>query len=222
MAAGGWQSFFPLPGLLRQVARIPGLWRVRLSSLAPLALRVGIGLGFATHGWGKLVALYHGKVPLEPVVGAGFIGKVLSAMMGGTEFFGGVCLVLGLLTRFWSAGMVIGMIVAVSTAHRSDLGAFLGNVGRAVHKLFTSPGGFSDQMLAVKLATAEMAWLYLFAALALLLMGPGAFSLDYLVGLIFRRREANAVVGCGMRFPARTPPVEPEQLPRPVEFTDRV
>lgn len=41
----------------------------------------------------------------------------MAAMAGGTEFIGGILLILGLLTRLSGAALVGTMVVAIATAH---------------------------------------------------------------------------------------------------------
>ena len=79
-----------------------------------------------------------------------------------TEFFGGLCIFFGLLTRFWAAGLVIDMTVAVLKVHLPN-GFFWGKAG-----------------LEFPLTLGVM-------ALMLVLTGPGFLSLDRLVGLEKRR-----------------------------------
>ena len=77
------------------------------------------------------------------------------------EFVGGLLLAAGLLTRPAATLIGVTMLVAVTTAHRSD--PFFG-------------GGKSK----------EMALLYLTFALIFLFTGPGRFSVDRLIA---RRRQ---------------------------------
>jgi len=157
--------------------------RVRLSSLGPVPVRIALAATFIVHGWPKFKGLLGGNLP-----GAvGFITnpqlqQVLGWAVGLTEFVGGICILLGLLTRFWAAGQVILMSVALFKVHLSQGFQMYGSGGNAA--------GFEWQLLLGC------------AALALFLMGPGALSLDYLLGRRLRGDNANAVIGCGMRYPA--------------------
>ncbi|MDD4888964.1 MAG: DoxX family protein [Phycisphaerae bacterium] len=207
-------------------------FRVRLSGFGPLVLRIGLGLGFMTHGWLKLVALHGGNNPLAGLLGKGWLGMSLGWTMGITEFFGGLFVLIGLLTRFWAAGLTIGMTVALSTAHRADFVPFIKSLWAAAVALFTKPADFSGRIMDAAAAfkphllpngyidAPELAWAYIAAAIALFLMGPGAVSVDYILGLIIRGRKRNAVVGLGMRYPAKTdnlvPPPQPILPPTPL------
>lgn len=181
-------------------------FRVRLASLAPLVLRVGVGVGFMLHGASKFETVLQGNT--LSMTNSMFWPTGLSWALACTEFIGGACLVLGLLTRFWAAGMVIAMTVAFFRVHSSAFTGMWGSIIDAFSSLFNgSWNGFTTslQLGSAKLnaGRGEVPWLYLAGAGSLFLMGPGCWSLDHLFGLIIRRRKANAVVGMGMRFPAR-------------------
>ncbi|WP_269525010.1 DoxX family protein [Coraliomargarita parva] len=92
------------------------------NSLAFLPLRIGVGLVMAGHGAQKLFGWFGGyglqgtgqffaeNLGLKP-------GVLMAAFAGGTEFFGGVLLLLGLLTRLAGLSLVGTMLVAIITAH---------------------------------------------------------------------------------------------------------
>jgi putative oxidoreductase len=84
---------------------------------ALVILQVVLGLVFAMHGAQKLFGAFGGggitgtaaffaKFGIEPAL---FWTWVVSI----TEFFGGLSIMAGFLTRFWAAGLVIDMIVAI-------------------------------------------------------------------------------------------------------------
>lgn len=70
-----------------------------------------------------------------------------------TEFVGGICLALGLVTRFWAVGLLIAMAVAAFVAHAAD-----------------------------PFKMKEMALTYGVGYLVLLVTGAGRFSVDWLLG----------------------------------------
>lgn len=124
---------------------------------AGLVLRVPIGLILAAHGSQKLFAWFGGyglegtglwmaSVGLHP-------GFLLALLAGGAEFFGGVALMLGLLTRFSAAVCALTMAVALLWVHGGQ-GFFLASHG------------------------IEYALALLSATLALMLMGGGRYALD--------------------------------------------
>ena len=90
-----------------------------LTWLAPLFARVTVGWVFMWSGWGKLQAL--------PQVTENFVGwgiplpHLLAPFVSGVEFFGGVFLLLGLLTRVSAGALGITMIVAIRSAKWGDV-----------------------------------------------------------------------------------------------------
>ena len=90
-----------------------------LAWLAPLFARLTVGWVFLWSGWGKL----HN---LEQVT-QNFIGwgvpypQYLTPFVSGVEFFGGLFLLLGLLTRFSAGALGITMIVAIRSAKWADV-----------------------------------------------------------------------------------------------------
>ena len=90
-----------------------------LSWLAPPFARLTVGWVFLWSGWGKLHAL--------PRVTENFIGwgiphaNVLAPFVSGVEFFGGLFLLLGLLTRISAGALGITMIVAIRSAKWTDV-----------------------------------------------------------------------------------------------------
>jgi putative oxidoreductase len=78
----------------------------RLEPLAIPVLRVTVGLVFIYHGWPKLSGVLSGD-GLAGLVGfiepSGLPFPIVLAWLALiTEFFGGICLVLGLWTRLWA------------------------------------------------------------------------------------------------------------------------
>lgn len=126
-------------------------------TFAPLPLRLGVGIVMAAHGAQKLFGWFGGyglegtgqffaeNLGLKP-------GVLMAAMAGGTEFLGGILLILGLCTRLSGAALAGTMAVAIVTAHPD---AF-----------FASNNGM------------EYPLTLLLASLSLAISGGGAFSLD--------------------------------------------
>ncbi len=133
-----------------------------LERLAVLILRLFLGFAFMMHGSQKLLGAFGGpgiagvagmltKLGLEPA-------QILAWVLSITEFVGGICLVLGFLTRFWAAGLVIDMGVAIAKVHMPN-------------GFFASKNGFE-----LPLAFGVM-------ALVILLTGPGSLSVDRATGI---------------------------------------
>lgn len=100
----------PTPGRDRLI--IPGLAGLyaRLGNLSETVLRMFSGIALITHGWPKI------QDPLarvEVVESLGFYpGVIWSAMLSGTEFFGGILIAIGLLTRPAAVAALIVLLVA--------------------------------------------------------------------------------------------------------------
>ena len=133
-----------------------------LERLAVLILRLFLGFAFMMHGSQKVLGAFGGpgitgvagmltKLGLEPA-------QILAWVLSITEFVGGICLVLGFLTRFWAAGLVIDMGVAIAKVHMTN-------------GFFASKNGFE-----LPLAFGVM-------ALVILLTGPGSVSVDRATGI---------------------------------------
>jgi putative oxidoreductase len=133
-----------------------------LERLAVLILRLFLGFAFMMHGSQKLLGAFGGsgiagvsgmlgKMGLEPA-------NILAWVLSITEFVGGIGVLLGFLTRFWAAGLVIDMGVAVAKVHLPN-------------GFFAAKNGFE-----LPLAFGVM-------ALVILLTGPGSLSVDRATGI---------------------------------------
>jgi len=129
------------------------------SSLNATLLRIPLGVILAAHGGQKLFAWF-GGYGLEGtgqwMESVGFASGYLMALLAGSaEFFGGLALILGLLTRPAAAVAAFTMIMAM-TVH-------LGN------GLFVSNNGY------------EFALILLAASVSLTIQGGGKFAIDGLI-----------------------------------------
>ncbi|MGP5201706.1 DoxX family protein [Psychrobacter aquimaris] len=127
------------------------------AGVAALILRVPVGLILAAHGAQKLFGWFGGNglagtagwmssMGMEP-------GYLMAILAGGAEFFGGLALVLGLLTRPAALIAAFTMLVAIFSVHISN-------------GLFAADGGY------------EYALTLMVALLALTVQGGGAISMD--------------------------------------------
>ncbi|MCP4275737.1 MAG: DoxX family protein, partial [Gammaproteobacteria bacterium] len=102
------------------------------AGLSALVLRVPVGIVLAAHGAQKLFAWFGGyglegtgqymeSIGLAP-------GFLMALLAGSAEFFGGLALVLGVLTRPAALVSAFTMLMAIFTAHISN-GLFLSNGG---------------------------------------------------------------------------------------------
>ena len=102
------------------------------TGLDTLPLRIGAGAIFAAHGAQKLFGWFGGyglegtaawmtSIGLEP-------GLLMATLAGSTEFFGGLLLIVGLLTRPVALVLAFTMLVAIITVHLQN-GLFMANNG---------------------------------------------------------------------------------------------
>lgn len=141
-------------------------WPERVSGhlmwLAPLFARITVGWVFLWSGWGKLNNLPQAT---ENFIGWGIpFPHFLTPLTSGIEFFGGLFLLLGLLTRISAGALGVVMIVAIRSAKWGDVDS-----------------------LETLLGFDEFEYLALFLWLAI--AGPGVLSLDH---LLMRRTQRPA------------------------------
>ena len=133
-----------------------------LERLAVLILRLFLGFAFMMHGSQKLLGAFGGGGVSDV---AGMLGRLgiepshlWAWVVSITEFVGGVCLFFGFLTRFWAAGLVIEMAVAVVKVN-------------LVNGFFAVKNGI------------ELPLTFGVIALVIVLTGPGSLSMDRAIGI---------------------------------------
>ena len=118
-----------------------------------LILRLALGILILLHGIAKLKG---GAAHIVGMVeGAGLPGFLGYAVLLG-EVLGPLLLIVGFHARIGAALIAINMIVAIALAHMGELGKI------------TETGGWA----------LELQGMFLFTAIALVLLGPGRFSLN--------------------------------------------
>lgn len=96
----------------------------RLQPLALLVMRFVLGAIMIAHGYHKVFGGFHHHME---VVGSLGVPRGLAYLSAGTEFFGGIAIVLGLFTRFFSLAFLIEMGVAIWKVHFKN--GLMGNGG---------------------------------------------------------------------------------------------
>ncbi|GFD83900.1 oxidoreductase [Alteromonas sp. KUL156] len=130
------------------------------NSVSSLVLRVPVGIILSAHGAQKLFAWFGGyglegtgqwmeSIGLAP-------GFIMALLAGSAEFFGGLALIVGLLTRPAALISAFTMVIAIFSVHASN-------------GLFMSNNGY------------EFALALLAATSALTIQGGGKFSIDTLI-----------------------------------------
>jgi putative oxidoreductase len=127
-----------------------------------LFVRLYWGYQLIQSGWGKLhhldkVTEFFTSLNL-PVPGQTAVA--ISCL----EFFGGIFLTIGLLSRLTALALTINLIVAYITADRE-----------ALFSIFSDPDKFY----------AAAPYTFLVASVIVLLFGPGKFAVDYLLDRLF-------------------------------------
>lgn len=130
----------------------------RFRPFAALIGRLVLGSIMLAHGWMKVIprgSLYNFAHMVAHMGMPYWLGYVAAF----TEFFGGIALILGLLTPFAAIGVAIDMAVAILRVH--------------LHHGLTGPGGFEFPLSLLALA------------LLILADGPGFLAVD---SAVFRGR----------------------------------
>ncbi len=82
----------------------------RMQPFALLVMRLVLGAIMIAHGYHKVWGGFHHHMDF---VGSLGLPKWLAYLSAGTEFFGGIAIVLGLFTLFFAAAFIIEMAVAI-------------------------------------------------------------------------------------------------------------
>lgn len=158
--------------LSRVVSNVTPLYRLfsrvssKLGSPFLLAVRLYWGWQLAQSGWGKLHSLdrvtdFFSSLNIP-------FPHANAVLVSNLEFFGGILLILGLVSRLTGLVLAGNMFVAYLTADREALASF-----------FTDPGKFY----------AADPYTFLFASILVLIFGAGLFSADALLARIFDKPQ---------------------------------
>src|SRR5262249_22861843 len=113
-----------------------------------LIVRVVVGIIFAAHGAQKLFGVFGGPGLAAVVAMMGPIGYLVTI----GEFFGGLGLIVGLLSRFSAASLIVIMLGAIGMVHGQ-------------HGFFLAAGGFEYNLALIGLLAP------------ILIAGPGRFAI---------------------------------------------
>jgi putative oxidoreductase len=126
-------------------------------------LRLMLGVVFFAHGAQKMLGWFGGfgfSGTMGFFTGTMHIPAPLAFLAIAAEFFGGIGLILGFLTRIAAFGIGVNMLVAIATVHHS-FGFFMNWTG-------TQKGeGFEFHLLVLAIVSF------------LMIRGAGAFSVDH-------------------------------------------
>src|SRR3954466_2704813 len=132
----------------------------RFAGFAPLVVRVIVGIIMAMHGWQKLTQMGPANFGEQMLGGLGvplpvFMGYVVTFV----ELFGGILLILGLLSRLAALLLTIDLVVAILLV-KVNIGLLSGSNGTGAELELALIAGF----------------------LVVLLAGPGKLSVDHSLG----------------------------------------
>ena len=132
---------------------------------AAALLRLVLGVVFFAHGAQKMLGWFGGfgfSGTMGFFTGTMHIPAPLAFLAIASEFFGGLGLILGFLTRIAAFGIAVNMVVAIAAVHY-PFGFFMNWAG-------TQKGeGFEYHLLVLAITTF------------LMIRGAGAFSLDHVL-----------------------------------------
>ena len=145
-------------------------------STATAILRIVLGLVFFAHGAQKMLGWFGGfgfSGTMGYFTGTMHIPAPLAFLAIAAEFFGGLGLIFGFLTRIAAFGIGVNMLVAIMTVHR-DFGFFMNWTG-------TQKGeGFEFHLLVIAMVAF------------LMVRGAGAFSVDRVLSVPVRAESSLA------------------------------
>ena len=143
---------------------------------ATVILRFVLGVVFFAHGSQKMLGWFGGygfSGTMAYFTGTAHIPVVLAFLAIAAEFFGGLGLMFGFLTRIAAFGISVNMLVAIATVH-SPFGFFMNWTGAQKGE------GFEYHLLVLAMTVF------------LMIRGAGAFSLDRAITIASREEPLRA------------------------------
>ena len=146
---------------------------------ATVILRLVLGTVFFAHGAQKMLGWFGGygfSGTMGYFTGTAHIPAVFAFLAIAAEFFGGLGLIFGFLTRIAAFGISVNMLVAIATVHGA-MGFFMNWTGAQKGE------GFEYHLLVLAITAF------------LMIRGAGAFSIDRAIttsSLVPRTRTARA------------------------------
>jgi putative oxidoreductase len=141
---------------------------------ALLAVRVVVGIIFALHGSQKLFGAFDGPGLSKMIEMMGILGFFVTI----GEFFGGLGLIFGFLTRFSAASLIVIMLGAIFMVHGKN-GFFMGHDEKSLIK----DAGFEYNLALIGLL------------LPTLIAGPGWYAVGRCLPLPKSKKTGRVVVG---------------------------
>jgi putative oxidoreductase len=134
----------------------PGLagFYASMAPITDLFIRLAVGVMFLMHVWGKFNA---GAARIATGFGTNFglpMPSLFAYTAMGLELVGGVCLIVGLFTRFFAAALAVEMGIALLVAH--------------LPKGYAASGGGYEYVLLIGVALLMIA-----------MRGGGPYSVDH-------------------------------------------
>lgn len=139
-----------------------------------LALRLIVGIIFAAHGSQKVLGLFGGPGLAEMMK---MMGPPLGFLVSIGEFLGGLGLIVGFLSRFSAASLIVIMLGAIGMVHGKN-GFFMGTGPEST----LATAGFEYNLALIGLL------------LPIFIAGPGQFSLGRFLPLPKARGSDRPVV----------------------------
>lgn len=130
--------------------------------LALLVVRLIVGVIFALHGSQKVLGAFGGPGLVKMGEDMGVLGYLVSI----GEFFGGLGLIFGFLTRFSAAANIVIMLGAIAMVHGKN-GFFMGLTPKSTME----DSGFEYNLALIGLLAA------------ILIAGPGRFAIGRILPL---------------------------------------